>query len=365
MPARGKRVELAPVDPEGLFEGILPRRKLPLALPARGPRRGRNDRAPRRPVRIPADARRPRSAPARGGPARAPLRQARRPPARARRRRRHRVRGLGAERALAERRRRLQRLGRPPQPDAVARRLGRVGALRPGRRAGQPLQVRAARAGGAARAEGRPGRLRRRAAPCDRLADPRPAPRLGGRRLARAAAGEAPARRAALDLRGPPRVVAAKPARGQPEPLLPRARRRARRLRRRPRLHPRRAAARDGAPVRGVVGLPGERLLRADLPARHARRVPRLRRPAPCGGPRRHPRLGAGALPAGRVRPGPLRRHRALRARGPAPRRASGLGNARVQLRPPRGAQLPASPTRSSGSGSTTRTACGSTRSRR
>ena len=30
VPARGKRVELAPIDPEGLFEGILPRRKLPL-----------------------------------------------------------------------------------------------------------------------------------------------------------------------------------------------------------------------------------------------------------------------------------------------------------------------------------------------
>ena len=255
VPARGKRVELAPIDPEGVFEGILPRRKLPLALPARGPRRGRNDRAPRRPVRIPADARRARPAPARGGPPRAPLRPARRPPARARRRRRHRVRGLGAERALGQRRRRLQRLGRPPPPDAVARRLGGLGALRPGRRAGQPLQVRAARARrGGCVLKADPYAFAAERPPATASLVPRPAPRLGGRRLARAAAGEAPARRAALDLRGAPRLVAAQPARGQPEPLLPRARRRARRLRRRPRLHPRRADAGDGAPVRGRRG---------------------------------------------------------------------------------------------------------------
>ena len=38
---------------------------------------------------------------------------------------------------------------------------------------------------------------------------------------------------------------------------------------------------------------------------------------------------------------GPLRRHRALRARRPPPGRAPRLGHARLQLRPPRGAQLP------------------------
>ena len=55
----------------------------------------------------------------------------------------------------------------------------------------------------------------------------------------------------------------------------------------------------------------------------------------------RDPRLGARALPARRVRAGALRRHRALRARRPAPRRAPGLGHAGVQLRAPRGPQLP------------------------
>ena len=60
--------------------------------------------------------------------------------------------------------------------------------------------------------------------------------------------------------------------------------------------------------------------------------------PAP-GRDRRHRRLGAGALPEGRTRPRALRRHGALRARGPAPRRAPGLGHARLQLRPERGAR--------------------------
>ena len=58
-------------------------------------------------------------------------------------------------------------------------------------------------------------------------------------------------------------------------------------------------------------------------------------------GHRRHRRLGAGALPQGRVGAGPLRRHPALRARRPAPRRAAGLGHVRLRLRPARGAQLP------------------------
>ena len=61
---------------------------------------------------------------------------------------------------------------------------------------------------------------------------------------------------------------------------VPRARRRARRLRRGPRLHARRADADHGAPVRRLVGLSGDRLLRADVALRHARRLPLLRRPA-------------------------------------------------------------------------------------
>ena len=68
-----------------------------------------------------------------------------------------RLRGLGAERALGQRRRRLQRLGRPPPPDALARRVRDLGALRPRRRAGRALQVRDPRR--------RTGRLRLKADP--------------------------------------------------------------------------------------------------------------------------------------------------------------------------------------------------------
>ena len=106
-------------------------------------------------------------------------------------------------------------------------------------------------------------------------------------------------------------------------------------------LHPHRAAAGDGAPVHRLVGLPGDGLLRADAALRLARRLPRVRRPPAPERARRDPRLGPGALPARRLRARPLRRHRALRARRPAPRRAPRLGHAGLQLRPPRGPQLP------------------------
>ena len=72
-----------------------------------------------------------------------------------------------------------------------------------------------------------------------------------------------------------------------------------------------------------------------------------------------------GALPARRVGARPLRRHRALRARRPAAGRAPGLGHARLQLRPQRGAELPARQRALLAATSTTPTACASTRSRR
>ena len=70
-------------------------------------------------------------------------------------------------------------------------------------------------------------------------------------------------------------------------------------------------------PFGGVVGLPGVWLLLADGAPRRPRRLPALRRHAPPARHRRHRRLGAGPLPEGRVRPRPLRRHRAVRARRP------------------------------------------------
>ena len=70
-------------------------------------------------------------------------------------------------------------------------------------------------------------------------------------------------------------------------------------------------------------------------------RVARARRATAREGGRRARRLGSRALPPRRVRARPLRRHGPVRARRSQAGRASRLGDARVQLRSPRGAQLP------------------------
>ncbi len=266
---------------------------------------------------------------------------ARRARARDRRRARHRVQRLGALRPRGLRGRRLQPLGRPRAPDAGAGRVRRVGAVPPRRRLRRPLQVRAARARRGDTPEGGPGRVRHRGAAEERVGRPRVAARMGGRGVARGAPRELRARGPDLDLRGPPRLLAPEPARGQPLADVRRAGRRARRLRARHGLHAYRAAAGDGAPVQRLVGLPGDRLLRPDPALRIAGRPQGVRRPPALQGPRRDPRLGAGALPARRLRARAVRRHRALRARRPAPRRPPGLGHAGLQLRAPRGPQLP------------------------
>ncbi len=142
-----------------------------------------------------------------------------------------------------------------------------------------------------------------------------------------------------VGLRGPPRLLEAPPRRGSL--LLRRPGRAPRALRRRDGLHPRRAAARDGAPVRRLVGLPGHVVLRTHLALRRPRRLQ-----AAGGGPAQRGRrrvrgLGARALPQGRVRAGPLRRHRAVRGPEPLARRAPRLGHLRLQLRAQGGPQLP------------------------
>ena len=87
-----------------------------------------------------------RSLSIRRGPSLRPLPQVRRAPARARGRRGHALRGLGAERQARERGRRLQSLGRPQARHAGARRLGCVGAVRAGHRRGRgPTSTRSAR----------------------------------------------------------------------------------------------------------------------------------------------------------------------------------------------------------------------------
>ena len=81
-------------------------------------------------------------------------------------------------------------------------------------------------------------------------------------------------------------------------------------------------------PFGGSWGYQVSSLLRADVAVRQPRRLPLPRRPAAPGRHRRHRRLGARPLPQGRLGAGPLRRHRALRAPGPAARRAARLGHA-------------------------------------
>ena len=154
-----------------------------------------------------------------------------------------------------------------------------------------------------------------------------------GRRLDRGASRARAARRAALDLRSA-RAVVAEGAR------LARARRAVGDLRERPRFHARRTAARDAPPVLRVVGLPGDGVLRASLDDGIARRFPLVRRPPALAGDRCDPRLGACALPARRMGPRAVRRLGAVRARGPATRLAPGLGDADLQPRAHRGAEL-------------------------
>ena len=144
-----------------------------------------------------------------------------------------------------------------------------------------------------------------------------------------------PARRPGQHLRGPCRQLE------EGHRQLPRAGGRARGLRGQGRLHACRVHAADRAPVLGLVGISGDRLLRRGLPTRQSGRlqVPGGQVP-PCRH-RRHHGLGARSLPEGRFRARTLRRHPAVRGSRPAARRAPRLGHVRVQLRQARGAQLP------------------------
>ena len=106
------------------------------------------------------------------------------------------------------------------------------------------------------------------------------------------------ARRADLDLRGAPGLVAARPddrsGSSSYRELAPQLADYCEAHG----LHARRADAGQRAPVLRLVGLPDHRLLRADAPLRHAAGLHVLRRPPAPARHRRDPRLGAVALPA-------------------------------------------------------------------
>ena len=154
------------------------------------------------------------------------------------------------------------------------------------------------------------------------------------------ARGQGEPRREPMSIyRGAPRVVAAR--RRRPLPDLRRTRRAADPLRRRSRLHPPGADAGHRASARRLMGLSADRPVRAHPPVRRSRRLRALRRPRPCGGPRRDPRLGSRAFPDRRAWPGAVRRRAALRERRPAPRLPPRLEHRDLRFRPARSRQFP------------------------
>ena len=342
--ARSDGREIARLEqahPAGIFAGRVPDAR---ALPAAHRVAGRRGAGNGGPLLLRPAARPGGHPPAGRGTAFRDRPRARRAAHDGGRRRRRALRPLGAERAPRLGDRRLQRLGRPPPPDAAARARRACGSCS-SRGSASARSTSTSCCGpdwSRAAAEGRPGRAADRDAARHRLA----------RRLRRALR---------LDRRG-----------------LDGGPRRARRTPDAPisiyEVHPgswwHKA---DGTPpdwdllgdrlipyVRGMGfthleflpvmehpfgGSWGYQPLgqfapsaRYGTPAGFARFVDR----AHAAGHRRDPRLGAGALPDRRARPVPLRRHGALRARRPARGLPSRLEQRDLQFRPQRGARLPA-----------------------
>ena len=210
--------------------------------------------------------------------------------------RRHLVRRLGTERPRRPGDRRLQPLGRPGAPDALAGRIGRLGAVRArgGRRAPDTNTTSAVRT---AAGTARPTRWPR--SPSSR---PRPRPVVyepgyewGDRRVAgRSGPGATrwPAPMSVYEVH----IGSWRPGLSYTE-LADQLTDYVTELG----FTPRRVPAGRRAPVRRILGLPGDLVLRADGPVRLAGRVPAPGRPPASGWHRRHPRLGAGALPPRRA----------------------------------------------------------------
>ena len=258
-------------------------------------------------------------------------------------RRRRRLRGVGAQRAAVSVIGDWNGWQADADPLQRARRrqrhLGRRRARRA--RAAHAYKYRIVSAhGGYVARKGRPVRVLRRAAAGHRVAHLVARVRVERRRLD----GAARRRRNALDAPMSIYEVHLGSWRRKDGAVarLPRAGARAGRLRGRHGLHPRRADADHRASVLRLVGLPDHRLLRADRALRHAAGLHVLRRPPAPARHRRAARLGALALSrptrtAWRYFDGTHLYEHADPRQGFHPE----WNSRHLQLRPPRGAQLP------------------------
>ena len=105
-------------------------------------------------------------------------------------------------------------------------------------------------------------------------------------------------------------------------------------------VHARRTAARHGASPGSILGLSGDRLLRADQPFRRSGRLSLFRGSSAPAGRRRVAGLGPRAFSQRRPRPRLFRRHAPVRARRSPARGASRMGHPHLQLRPQRSPQF-------------------------
>ena len=272
------------------------------------------------------------------------------------------LRGLGAQRPGGARRRRLQLLGRPRPPDALAGLVRGVGAVRP--RAWP-------------RAPGTSTPSRRRTAVARTKADPLAGPRQSGRRPprrwwptsplrlgrrgvdGRPAPDGRPLPRADEHLRGAPGLVAARacPTGSSPSSWPQYVDRHG--------LHPRGVPAGGRAPLRRLVGLPGH-LATTRPTARFGspgRLPPPGRRAAPARASASCVDWVPAPLPARRVGAGPLRRHRRCTSTPTRAAASTRTGARSSSTSAATRCATSSSPTRSTGWRSSTSTACGSTRS--
>ena len=220
------------------------------------------------------------------------------------------LRGVGSECRGGQRHRRPQQLGSHAPSDASARRRP-VGDFSSGTRGGRELQIFGDDAERPRAGSQRSLRILRRGAAqdgVDRLAaDESPVGRRGVDGRSRETELAA---RAGVDVRSAPGILAARSAQRMAD--VSGAGREAAGVCGRERLHASGTAADHGASVFGIVGLPGDRLLRAHFALRDARRFPVFRRPLPSGRAGRDPGLGSRPFSEGSARSGALRRHGAL-----------------------------------------------------